>query len=146
MKISSKHLHSQTVIARELKFKRRFTCPHVSHVTCHVSHVPCPMSHVNYYIIFLFVLFIYTFWGGQSGEASCWRVCYQRDLPRLVLKPFALFCEHCLVPSSKAPSGPLALLTCMIYQNRPQALILSWPAIWLEYIIIPCFVTGWSLI
>ena len=29
---------------------------------------------------------------GQSGEASRWRVCYQRGLPRLVFKGFQISC------------------------------------------------------
>ena len=51
------------------------TC-HVSGVTCQVSHVSCHMSRKKIYIFFL---------PGQSGEASRWRVCYQRGQPRLVL-------------------------------------------------------------
>ena len=48
--------------------------PHqVSHVRCQVSGVTC-----NYFIyLFLFI-------SGQSGEASWWRVCFQRGLPSLV--------------------------------------------------------------
>ena len=46
---------------------------HVSGVTCQVSGVMCQVSHVSFFL-------------GQSGEASRWRVCYQRGLPRLVLK------------------------------------------------------------
>ena len=48
----------------------------MSHVTCHMSHIIC-----HY-------LFIYFF--DKSGEASPWRVCYQRSLPRLVLRVFPL--------------------------------------------------------
>ena len=67
VKIFLKHLHSQTIRARVLKFleKVHFT----PLVTCHVSHVPCPMSHV----IFL-----------ESGEASLLRVWYHWGLYRLV--------------------------------------------------------------
>ena len=46
----------------------RVTC-HVSGVTCHVSGVTC----------ILYILFF-----EKKGEASRWRVCYQRGLPRLV--------------------------------------------------------------
>ena len=50
------------------------------HVTCHVSHVMCHMSHVACHVsIYLFIYFF-----GQKGGAYCWRVCYQRGLPRLV--------------------------------------------------------------
>ena len=31
---------------------------------------------------------------GQTGEASRWRVCYQRGLPRLVLKVFHFSFHH----------------------------------------------------
>ena len=47
---------------------------HMSCVTCHVSPVTCHMSHVTC-ICF-----------GQKVGASQWSVCYQRGLPRLVLK------------------------------------------------------------
>ena len=47
----------------------------VSHVTCHMSRVTCHVSHVRFFFVF---------W--QSCEASQGRVCYQRSLPRLVLK------------------------------------------------------------
>ena len=80
MKIYSKHLHSQTVRARELKFSEKVHLPppvtcHVSHVTYHMSHVACHVSHVkcNFFSFFF-----------QSGEACLWRVCYQWGLPRLV--------------------------------------------------------------
>ena len=46
-----------------------FTPHHVSHVTCHIH---------------LFFSFL------QAGEASQWRVCYQRGLPRLVFIPILL--------------------------------------------------------
>ena len=46
---------------------------HVSRVTCHMSPVTCHLSHVTCHKKI-----------GQSGEASRWRVCYQRGLPRLV--------------------------------------------------------------
>ena len=49
-------------------FKMSYIICHVSRVMCHVSHVTCHMSFVF----------------GQNGEAFCWRVCYQRALPRLV--------------------------------------------------------------
>ena len=49
----------------------------MSKVTCHVSCVTCHMSHVTCHMFFFFF--------SQSGEASLWKVCYQRGLPRLVL-------------------------------------------------------------
>ena len=51
---------------------------HMSHVTCHLSHVTCHMPQVTC------KLFL---GGGQNGEASHWRICYQRGLPRLVFLP-----------------------------------------------------------
>ena len=47
-----------------------------SHTMCHVSRIMCHLSHVFFFIR-------KKIW--QSGVASRWRVCYQRDLPRLVL-------------------------------------------------------------
>ena len=91
MKISSKHLHSQTVRARELNFFETVHLPppvmcNVSHVTCHMSCVTFHMSHVMCHIscvICTFSHFLLNFFG-QSFEASRWRVCYQRGLLRLV--------------------------------------------------------------
>ena len=74
LEISSKHMQSQTISARELNCLQNFllllSC-HVPYVICHVSHITCP---------FLFFLF------GQGGWASYWRVCYQWSLPCLVIK------------------------------------------------------------
>jgi hypothetical protein len=50
------------------------TC-HLSSVMCHMSHGTCRVSYVSLKKKYI----------GQSGEASRWRVCYQRGLPRLVL-------------------------------------------------------------
>ena len=49
MKISSEHLHSQIVRARELKIEKRFPSPTclVSHVMCHVSCIRCPVLRVT---------------------------------------------------------------------------------------------------
>ena len=72
----------------------RVSC-HLSHVTCHVSpvmcHLPCVTCHlshkrkINFFYLkkkkktsFKKI--------GQCGGASQGRVCYQRGLPRLVLK------------------------------------------------------------
>ena len=58
VKISSKHLHFQTVRARELKLlekvhlPQRFEC-YVSHVTCHMSRVTCHVSHVMCHMSFV---------------------------------------------------------------------------------------------
>ena len=51
-KISSKHLHSQTVRDRVMKFwhnvhKPMFVTWHKSYVTCHISHVFCQVSLVS---------------------------------------------------------------------------------------------------
>ena len=45
MEISSKHLHSKTVRAGELKIQENLHLP--PPVTCHVSHATCQMSHVT---------------------------------------------------------------------------------------------------
>ena len=46
VEISSKHLHSQTVRARELKFWPKVHLP--PPVSWHVSHIPYHMSHVTF--------------------------------------------------------------------------------------------------
>ena len=56
--ISSEHLHSQTVRARELKFWKKVYLPpsvmcHMSCVTCHVSHVMYHISCVTCHMFFL---------------------------------------------------------------------------------------------
>ena len=51
---------------------------HMSHVTCHVSYVKCHMLFVQCDIFCIF-------FPSHIG-ASWWRVCFQRGLPRLVLK------------------------------------------------------------
>ena len=60
------------------------TC-HVSPVTCHLSHVTCHMSPVTCHLTHVILIFCYQKKKILSGEASLWRVCYQRGLPRLVL-------------------------------------------------------------
>ena len=52
---------------------------HMSGVTCQVSHVRCHMSGVTCHMS---TFFFFSF--RKSGEASLWRVCYQRGLPHLV--------------------------------------------------------------
>ena len=47
----------------------------MSYVTCQMSHVKYHMSHVTCHISSLL----------QSDGVIRWRVCYQRNLPRLVL-------------------------------------------------------------
>ena len=89
MKISSTNLQSQTKRDRSWNFERMFTFLHMSHVTCHMSRVTCHMSCVTCIIYFLLLFF------GQSGEASRWRVCYQRGLPRLVLKLWQVYLFTC---------------------------------------------------
>ena len=71
MEISSDHLHSQTVRARELKFCEKDHLPppvicHLSPVTFHLSHVTCLVTNKNC--------------------EACWlRVCYQRGIPYIVI-------------------------------------------------------------
>ena len=64
-----------------------FTSPNLSHVTCQVSRVTCHVSHVMCHVslVTCHMSHVTLFFFGQSGEAYCWRVCYQRGLPRLVL-------------------------------------------------------------
>ena len=50
---------------------------HVSCVMGHVSSVTCHMSNVNFFLALNKIQ--------PSGEASRWRVCYQRGQPRLVV-------------------------------------------------------------
>ena len=65
-----------------------FTPHHVSYVRCHMSRVRCHVSgdrcHVSRVTCHRSKIYIYIFFFGQSGEASRWRVCYKRGLPRLV--------------------------------------------------------------
>ena len=58
MEISSVHLDSQTIRAKELKFLEKVHL--FPSVMCHVSHVMCHMSHVTCHMYF--------FWGG--GETK----------------------------------------------------------------------------
>ena len=48
----------------------------MSHVNCHMSFIFCLLIRFKYFCYFF----------GQNCGASWWRVCYQRDLPRLVYK------------------------------------------------------------
>ena len=50
MEISSKHLFSKTVRARELKFWESHVTCHMSCVTCHLSLVTFHMSHVTFHM------------------------------------------------------------------------------------------------
>ena len=67
--------------AMELKFWEIVRQP--SHVTCHISRVTYHMSCVTFHLSHVSYFFKVFF--GQSGLASRWRVCYQWDLPRLVI-------------------------------------------------------------
>ena len=67
---------------------------------------------------------------GQGGEASWWRVCYQRGLPRLVLetvkpKSYYLLSETSLMRSRPCPKAPLVMKQLLppipLIQNRPAA-------------------------
>ena len=55
-------------------------------VRCHMSHVRCQVSVARFFFSFFL----------QSGFASCWRVCYQWGLPRLV---FCIFHLHTSIDS-----------------------------------------------
>ena len=57
---------------------------HVSHVTCHMSRVMCHVSGVRCQVSGVMCHFFLLLFFRQSVEASRWRVCYQRGLPRLV--------------------------------------------------------------
>ena len=73
--------NSQTIRARGLKSKRKFTSSHLSFVMCYLCH----MSHV------------FMCSCGQNGEASLWRVCYQRGLWLICWLLF--FCVHIVFKS-----------------------------------------------
>ena len=64
---------------------------HVSHVMCHVSHVTCRMSHVTC--------------KKKIGGASRWRVCYQRDLLRLVFDVKQIFLNRLIQTIDEIVSG-----------------------------------------
>ena len=81
----SRHLESQTVWARDLKFCENVHFPpfvtcHMSCVTCHVCLVTC-RAHI-YFSFFR-----------KIGEPSQWWICYQWDLPCLVIKSFWYFAK-----------------------------------------------------
>ena len=62
--ISSNHLLSKIIKARELFFLENNNLPliiHVSYVTCHVSGVMCHMSHVTYPISCFTCFFVVVF-------------------------------------------------------------------------------------
>ena len=64
---------------------------HVSCGMCHMSHVTCHMSHVTGHVSLVTGHLSQrkkrkNFYIKQSGGTSQLRVCYQRGLPRLVLK------------------------------------------------------------
>ena len=100
MEISSKHFHSQTVRARQLKFWAKVHHPppvmcHISHVTCHVSYVMCHMScvtchmshvtcNVSHITCHMLRATYHHFYFLQNGGASRRRVCYKSGLPCLV--------------------------------------------------------------
>ena len=69
--------NSQTVKAEILRNGLPPPTCHLLHVRCQVSGVRCQVSGVRCQVSHVFFL-------GQCGEASRWRVCYQRGLPRLV--------------------------------------------------------------
>ena len=107
MEIASKHLHQN---------ERRFTSPHLSCVICHMSHITCQMSHFLYY------------W--QSREASRWRVCYQRGLPRLVISMFILIPTGW--PGECPGGGRDGTGSC------PISRMTHWTGSWLSLAVIGC--------
>ena len=56
----------------------------MSRVMCHVSPVTCHLSPVTCHMFFCFLFYKKKM--VKSAGASWWMVCYQRGLPRLVLK------------------------------------------------------------
>ena len=118
MKISSTNLHSQTVRARELKFWEGSPPPtcHVSCVTCHLSHVTCHMSFVIQQKIIIL----------RRDEASRWKVCYQRDLIRLVSicsihlypKYNSFICNPLRQRGSSFPAGPVFISKEWLTEHR----------------------------
>ena len=117
--ISSKHCQSQTGRARELNFSENVhptlcVMCHVSCVTCHVSPVTCHVSPVT--CNFLFFIFFILKKIGQSGGASCRRVCYQRGLPRLVLQYLPYFFS--LKSSSSCTLSATALTKVSLEAHR----------------------------
>ena len=73
-------LKSAMMICHKCTTTAHYDQCHMWHVTCHISCVTCHMSLVTCNIFFLLFFFFYF---GQHSEASQWRVCYQRGLPRL---------------------------------------------------------------
>ena len=73
LEISSVHLYSKTVRARELEFWEKVlltpTC-YMSHVMCHVSHVTYHMSNVTIHLYFFFKLLKLIKGGCQQGNGS----------------------------------------------------------------------------
>ena len=72
-KIYSTKLHSQTIIARELKLWNNVHLPpcvlcHMTSVTCHISHAMCQMSHFKCNNFFSYFLFLWTKWWSRSVE------------------------------------------------------------------------------
>ena len=77
----SKHHYTQTVRARAdiLKECSPPTTCHMSGVMCQVSVLRCLVSCVRCHVSNIYIYI----WFRQCGWACGWRVCYQRDLPRL---------------------------------------------------------------
>ena len=87
-----KHNYAQTVRDRELNNLKEFSPP----TTCNMSFVWCQVSGVRYqvsHVTFFFFFFSSSFFA-QSGDASRWRVCYQRVLYHLVFTASALRLIH----------------------------------------------------
>ena len=83
---STRHFHSQTVWAKDLKLEEDVHLSQMSSVMCHVSNVTCHMLHVNCHIFFLFY-FIF----GKRVALVGWRVCYQWGLTQPLFTSLALY-------------------------------------------------------
>ena len=88
VKVSSKHLYSKFVRAREMKLWENFHVP--LYVTCHLSHVGCHMSCVtcHNYISDFFFFFIYMYFVSSEKVVKLvgWgSTCYQLAAPCLIL-------------------------------------------------------------
>ena len=69
-----------------------------------------------YFFKFLFIFF------EQSGEASRWRVCYQRGLPRQVFKKNYDFIKCIMnnIPASSFSDWPVTLLNDLIQAPKNE--------------------------
>ena len=88
MEISSKHIHSQIVRAREspnMCHTSHFTF-HVPHVTCHISRLTCHVSHVTCHIISLSSSSLSSQAGGLIFRESSWLEVSRRPSGRCTVQ------------------------------------------------------------